>query len=55
MNERALNSIIERLQSCIVDARSMQLKMLETVLSMALLQANEDKEQEMGYGRRKQS
>ncbi len=38
-----MDSIIERLQFCIVDAKTMQLKMLEQVLSIALLQAYEDK------------
>jgi len=44
MIQPVLETIIERLQSCIVDARSLQLKMLEQVLSMAVLQALEDKE-----------
>jgi hypothetical protein len=38
-----LDSIIERLHACIIDARSLQLKMLEQVLSMALVQARSDK------------
>ena len=43
MTEPSMDSIIERLQFCIVDAKTMQLKMLEQVLSIALLQAYEDK------------
>jgi hypothetical protein len=42
MTQPVLEKIIERLQSCIVDARSVQLKMLEQLLSMAVLQARED-------------
>jgi hypothetical protein len=44
MTQPVLETIIQRLQFCIVDARSLQLKMLEQVLSMAALQALEDKE-----------
>ena len=44
MTQPLLETIIQRLQFCIVDARSLQLKMLEQVLSMAVLQALEDKE-----------
>jgi hypothetical protein len=42
MTQPVLEKIIERLQSSIVDARSLQLKMLEQLLSMAVLQARED-------------
>ena len=41
MNEPSLEQIIERIQSSIVDARSLQLKMLERILSIALLEAYE--------------
>jgi hypothetical protein len=44
MTQPVLEKMIERLQSCIVDARSLQLKMLEQLLSMAVLQAREDKQ-----------
>jgi len=44
LTEPSLDIIIERLQSCIIDAKTLQLKMLERILSMALLQANDDKE-----------
>jgi hypothetical protein len=44
VTEPSLDRIIERLQFCIVDARSLQLKMLERILSIALLQAHEDKD-----------
>ena len=43
MTQPKLDSIIERLHACILDARSLQLKMLEQVLSMALVQARSDK------------
>jgi hypothetical protein len=39
-----LNRLIEQLQFCIVDAKALQLKMLERILSIALLQAHEDKD-----------
>jgi hypothetical protein len=39
----SLDKIIAQLQFCIVDARSLQLEMLERILSMALLEAIEDK------------
>ena len=45
MTESSIDSIIERLQFCIVDARALQLEMLERVLSIALLQAHEDKDE----------
>jgi hypothetical protein len=50
MTQPVLEKIIERLQSSIVDARSLQLKMLEQLLSMAVLQARED-EQDLEKGR----
>ena len=43
MTEPSLDRIIAQLQFCIVDARALQLSMLERVLSIALLQALEDK------------
>jgi len=39
----SLDTIIERLQLCIVDARTLQLKMLDRILSIALLEAHESK------------
>ena len=44
MNETSIDGIIARLQSCIVDAKALQLKMLERILSIALLEAYEIKE-----------
>ena len=41
MNDPSLDQIIERLQFCIVSARNMQLKVLERILSIALLEAYE--------------
>jgi hypothetical protein len=41
VTEPSLDRIIEQLQLCIVDARSLQLKMLERILSIALLEAYE--------------
>jgi len=41
VNDPSLDQIIERLQFCIVSARDMQLKVLERVLSIALLEAYE--------------
>ena len=43
MTEPSLERIIEQLQFCIVDARALQLKMLERILSIALLEAYEIK------------
>jgi hypothetical protein len=43
VTEPSLDTIVERLQSCIVDARALQLKMLERILSIALLEAHESK------------
>ena len=48
MTEPSLDRIIERLQFCIGDARALQLKMLERVLSIALLQAHEDHDESDG-------
>ena len=44
MTEPSLDKIIEHLQFCIADAKALQLKMLERFLSMALLQAHDDKD-----------
>ena len=44
MTEPSLDRIIEQLQFCIVDARVLQLKMLERLLSIALLEAIEAKD-----------
>jgi hypothetical protein len=35
----SLDAIIQQLQSCIVDARTLRLEMLERILSIALLEA----------------
>lgn len=43
MTQPSLDKIIELLQSCIVDAKALQLKMLERLLSIALLEAYESK------------
>ena len=43
MIEPSLDTIIRRLQLCIVEARALQLKMLERILSIALLEAHEIK------------
>jgi hypothetical protein len=40
----SLNRIIEQIQLCIVDAKALQLKMLEQILSIALLEAYESRE-----------
>ena len=45
VTEPSLDRIIEQLQFCIVDAKALQLKMLERALSIALLQAHEDKDE----------
>lgn len=45
MTEPSLDRIIEQLQFCIVDAKALQLKMLEQILSIALLQAQEEKDE----------
>jgi hypothetical protein len=44
VTEPSLDRIIEQLQFCIIDARALQLKMLERLLSMALLEAIEGKD-----------
>jgi hypothetical protein len=44
VTESSLDRIIEQLQLCIVDARTLQLKMLERLLSIALLEAIEEKD-----------
>ena len=44
MTEPSLDRIIAQLQLCIVDARALQLKMLERLLSIALLEACEARE-----------
>ena len=44
MTQPSLDKIIEQLQFCIVDAKALQLKMLERILSIALLEAYEIKE-----------
>ncbi len=45
MNSPSIEEIIEQLQRCIVDARAMRLKMLEQLLSIALLEAYETRDQ----------
>jgi hypothetical protein len=50
VTQPSLDKIIERLQFCIVDAKALQLKMLERILSIALLEAYENKEKS-GDGR----
>ena len=49
MTQPSLDKIIEQLQFCIVDAKALQLKMLERILSIALLEAYEIK-QKSGNG-----
>jgi len=44
VTQPSLDKIIEQLQFCIVDAKALQLKMLERLLSIALLEAYETKE-----------
>ena len=48
MNQPSLDRIIEQLQFCIVDAKALQLKMLERILSIALLEAYESKQKSNG-------
>ena len=43
MTQPSLDKIIEQLQFCIVDAKALQLKMLERILSIALLEAYDSK------------
>jgi len=50
VTETSLDRIIEQIQFCIVDAKALQLKMLERILSIALLEAYENK-QKSGNGR----
>jgi hypothetical protein len=45
VTEPSLDRIIDQLQFCIGDAKALQLKMLERILSIALLQAHEDKDE----------
>ena len=49
MTQPSLDKMIEQLQFCIVDAKALQLKMLEQILSIALLEAYESREK---YGGR---
>jgi hypothetical protein len=44
VTQPSLDKIIEQLQFCIVDAKALQLKMLDRILSIALLEAHEIKE-----------
>jgi hypothetical protein len=44
VTEPSLDRIITQLQLCIVDAKVLQLKMLEQLLSIALLEAYETRE-----------
>jgi hypothetical protein len=46
VTEPSLDGIITQLQLCIVDARALQLKMLERLLSIALLEAYEAEKSE---------
>jgi hypothetical protein len=48
VNQPSLDKIIEQLQFCIVDAKALQLKMLERILSIALLEAYESKQRSSG-------
>jgi hypothetical protein len=50
VTEPSLDRIIERLQFCIVDAKALQLKMLQRILSIALLQTHEDKDESENGG-----
>ena len=43
VTQPSLDKIIEQIQFCIVDAKALQLKMLERLLSIALLEAHENK------------
>ena len=47
MTEASLDRIIEQLQFCIIDARALQLDMLVRLLSIALLEAIENKDKSM--------
>ena len=44
MTQPSLDKLIEQLQFCIVQAKVLQLKMLERILSIALLEAYESKD-----------
>jgi hypothetical protein len=44
VTQTSLDRIIEQIQLCIVDAKALQLKMLERILSIALLEAYENKQ-----------
>jgi hypothetical protein len=46
VTQPSLDKIIEQLQFCIVDAKALQLKMLERILSIALLEAYECREKQ---------
>jgi hypothetical protein len=48
VTQPSLDKIIEQLQFCIVDAKALQLKMLERILSIALLEAYENREKSRG-------
>jgi len=48
VTEPSLDRIIDRLQSCIVEAQTLQLKMLKRLLSIALLEAYDEKDQSEG-------
>ena len=48
MTQPSIEGIIEQLQFCIVDAKALQLKMLERILSIALLEAYEIKDKSTG-------
>jgi hypothetical protein len=50
VTQPSLDKLIEQLQFCIVGAKALQLKMLERILSIALLEAYEIKEKS-GSGR----
>ena len=50
MTQPSLETIVEQLQFCIVDAKALQLKMLERILSIALLEAYEIRDK-AGNGR----
>ena len=44
MTQTSLERIIEQIQLCIVDAKALQLKMLERILSIALLEAYDNRD-----------
>ena len=45
MTQTSLDRIIEQIQLCIVDAKALQLKMLERILSIALLEAYDNRDE----------